>query len=218
MFTSLPDPGRRKRYSWRLAAFAVHVAFVAILLAAREKPIFVQPSSVALGNGSRNVSVLYFAPGDEAKARARTTDKEDAKLRVPVNKPKPKLKTKPMPQPVQLAVEAQPGAQPERAGVPSGSLYSGDWNGHDVRPAYPVIYPAPPVSRNELPDGFQGDVIVEVTIDRQGIVTDAKLVSGIRDEIDRKVMDTVQNWKFKPAMMDGRPIASKHDVRFHFPS
>jgi len=218
MFTSLPDPGRQKRFTWRAAAFGAHLALIFGLLATRETPIFVQPSSATLGNGAHNVSLLYFAPGDEANARPRTTDKNEAKLRVPVSKPRPKVKTRPMPQPVQVAKDAEAGQKPEQAGIPTGSMYAGAWTGHDVRPAYPVVYPNPPVSRFDLPDGFQGDVVVEVTIDRQGIVVDAKLLSGIRDEIDRKVVDTVQSWKFKPAMIDGRPIASKHDVRFHFPS
>jgi periplasmic protein TonB len=117
-----------------------------------------------------------------------------------------------------VAKDGEAGDKAERAGTPYGSLYSGPIDGHDIRPAYPVVYPNPPVSRFDFPDGFQGDVVVEVTIDRQGMVIDAKLLVGIRDEIDRKIVDTVQSWKFKPAMMDGRPIASKHDVRFHFPS
>jgi TonB family protein len=218
MFTGLADPGKRRRYRWRGAGFALHVLILAALWVARDKPIFVQPSSTALGNGSRNVTLLYFAPGDEAAARPRTAKQEEAHLRLPAPKPKPRLKTRPMPQPVQLAKDGDTGEKPERAGTPYGSLYAGDFTGHDVRPAYPVIYPSPPVSRDDLPVGFQGDVIVEVTIDPVGHVVDAKLLTGIGDAIDRKVVETVQNWKFNPAMVDGRPIASKHDVRFHFPS
>jgi len=217
MFSSISDPGKSKRYTWRGAAFAAHLAFVALLLVTREQPIFVQSSSTQLGHGARDISVLYFAPGDEADARPRTAKEEEAKLRVPV-KPKAKVKTKPMQKQQQLVKDAEAGEKAEKAGNEFGSLYSGPLDGHDVRPAYPVVYPNPPVSRDDLPDGFQGDVIVEVTIDRQGVVIDAKLLQGVRDEIDRKIVETVQGWKFKPAMMDGRAIASKHDVRFHFPS
>lgn len=218
LFTILGDPGKQKRYTWRGAALAAHVAFVGLLFVTREQPIFVQPSSTQLGNGLHNITPLYFAPGDEASARPRTAKEEEAKLRVPVAKPKPKLKTKPMQQPQQVAKDGEAGEKAERAGNPYGSLYTGPLDGHDVRPAYPVVYPNPPVSRDELPAGFQGDVIVEVTIDKMGIVIDAKLLTGIHESIDRKIINTVQSWKFKPAMMDGRPIASKHDVRFHFPS
>lgn len=213
MFSSLADPGRAKRYAWRGVALAAHISFVLVLFALRETPMFVQASSASRGNGARNVSLLYFAPGNDSNARPHTASKEDAKLRVAPKKQRPKVKSKPMEQPVHVAVDGNSGEKPERAGTPFGSLDYASMAGHDVRPAYPVVYPDPPVSRNDL----QGDVVVEVTIDRQGIVTDAKLVMGIRDEIDRKILDTVQNWKFKPAMMDGRPIASKHDVRFHFP-
>jgi TonB family protein len=218
MFTGLLDPGRPKRFAWRAAALAAHIALVGFLLLTRETPIFVQPSSTALGNGSHNITPLYFAPGDDSRARPHTANKEDAQLHAPPKKVRPQPKTRPMQQPEQVAMNGDAGDKPERAGTSVGSLYSGPMSGHDVRPAYPVVFPKPPVSRDDFPNGFQGDVIVEVTIDRQGIVVDAKLLSGVGDDVDRKVMATVQNWKFNPAMMDGRPIASKHDVRFHFPS
>jgi TonB family protein len=218
MFTPLADPGRQKRYSWRGAAFVAHAAFVLLLFAIRETPMFVQASSTALGSGAHNITLLTFAPGEDQTARPHTAKPEESKVLTLASKPKPKPKTRPMKQPVQVAKDGDAGEKPERAGTPYGSLYSGPIDGHDVRPAYPVVYPNPPVSRDDFPPGFQGDVVVEVTIDRQGVVIDAKLLAGIRDDVDRKIMETVQNWKFNPAMMDGRAIASKHDVRFHFPS
>src|SRR5690242_14307536 len=109
MFTILGDPGRTKRYTWRGAALAAHLAFVLVLLAAREQPIFVQPSSTQVGNGARNVTPLYFAAGDEASARPRTVKEEEAKLRVPVSKPKPKLKARPIQQPPQVAKDGEAG-------------------------------------------------------------------------------------------------------------
>jgi protein TonB len=104
------------------------------------------------------------------------------------------------------------------AGTPYGSLYEAMAQGHDVKPAIPFEFPSPDVSHAELPDGFSGDVIVEVTIDRDGTVTDMKLLKSIAPHIDQKVLAAVQRWKFRPAVMDGTPIASKHDVHFHFPS
>jgi protein TonB len=80
-----------------------------------------------------------------------------------------------------------------------------------------VVFPDPPVARSEFPEGFQGDVIVEVTIDKQGNVVSLRLLHGIGQGIDDKVMATLRNWRYKPAMMDGEPIAEKHDVHFHYP-
>jgi TonB family protein len=96
-------------------------------------------------------------------------------------------------------------------------LFAGPLDGHDVRPAYPIEFPNPPVSRADFPEGFQGDVIVEVTIDKLGNVIEMKLLHGVGRGIDEKVMATLRSWRYKPAMMDGEPVAEKHDVHFHYP-
>jgi protein TonB len=65
---------------------------------------------------------------------------------------------------------------------------------------------------------LEGDVVVEVTIDERGEVTAAKLLQGIGRGIEDKVIAVVRTWKFRPATEDGMPIASRQDVRFHYPS
>ena len=80
-------------------------------------------------------------------------------------------------------------------------------------------FPDPPISRAEISaEDIRGDVVVEVTIDAQGAVIDTKLLQSVGHGIDEKIVATLQGWRFHPAMIDGRPIASKHDVHFHFPA
>ena len=64
--------------------------------------------------------------------------------------------------------------------------------------------------------GNNGDVIVEITIDEQGNVVKTAVLKGIRNDLDQKVIATLQNWRFKPATQDGVPIPSQQDVHFHF--
>ena len=64
--------------------------------------------------------------------------------------------------------------------------------------------------------GNNGDVIVEITIDEQGNVVKTAVLKGIRNDLDQKVIATVQGWRFKPATQDGVPIPSQQDVHFHF--
>jgi TonB family protein len=104
-----------------------------------------------------------------------------------------------------------------RAGSPFGSQYDGITVGHEVKPALPVSGDRPSVSRSELPNGVQGDVIVEITIDVQGNVVQTKLLKTIGYGIDQKVLATLQTWHFTPAMQDGVAIPSQQDVYFHFP-
>jgi TonB family protein len=81
-----------------------------------------------------------------------------------------------------------------------------------------LIFPDPSIYPGQLPQGLQGDVIVEVTIDEHGTVTETKIVQSLQSDIDDKVIATLKNWHFKPASVDGVAISSRQDVHFHFPS
>jgi len=80
------------------------------------------------------------------------------------------------------------------------------------------VFPDPAVFPWQVPNGLTGDVIVEVTIDEQGAVTETKLLQSLKPDIDEKVVATVRNWRFRPATVDGVAISSRQDVHFHYPS
>ena len=79
--------------------------------------------------------------------------------------------------------------QTARGGSPFGHVPGSPLTGDEVVPAFPDVYPDPPVSRGDLPSGVQGDVIVEVTIDPQGNVVETKLLQGIGYGIEQKVLE-----------------------------
>jgi len=163
-------------------------------------PIFVTPSSVAWGQHGTSETLVYMAP-PQAELRAA---------------PK-KVLLKPKKKPQEKVEQAKNEVEPPRAGTPYGSLYQGPGSGRDARPALPLIFPDPSVYSWQL-GGLQGDVIVEVTIDEKGTVTETKVLQSLKDEIDHKVIATVRNWRFRPATVDGIAISSRQDVHFHFPS
>ena len=99
-----------------------------------------------------------------------------------------------------------------------GTVVDGPISGHEVHVAYPVVYPDPPVNRAELPRDLVGDVVIEVTIDSEGKVVETKIVQAIGHGIDEKIEATLRRWHYQPATLDGTPVASHHDVHFHFPS
>ena len=214
---SVVDPKNAPRARWSLKSSVVaHLALLAVLAFYRPAPIFVTPSSLAMGNGEKSSRVVYFAP----PGPINQLEPEDKKqLLEHALKAKPVRSRKPVATQQQANVGSKLDADNKdaRAGSEYGSLFNGAMDGHDVRPAYPIVFPNPPVSRADFPQGFQGDVIVEVTIDKLGNVIDMKLLQGVGREIDEKVMATLRSWRYKPAMMDGEPIAEKHDVHFHYP-
>lgn len=54
--------------------------------------------------------------------------------------------------------------------------------------------------------GVQGTVIVEAIIDEKGNVTDARVLRGLPLGLDRAAVEAILQWKFKPAMLNDRPV------------
>jgi TonB family protein len=77
-------------------------------------------------------------------------------------------------------------------------------------PLYPVRF------RNS---GIQGVVVLEVNISDKGIVTGSKVVKSLLPEaggLDDVAISTVKNWKFKPALLNKKPVNSKVTIPIPF--
>ncbi len=214
MLMQLDKPAGRRRELTFLFSLGLH-CLVLILLLHRAQPIFVAPSSVQRGNGLHSYGVVYLAQSSADRSKPAPVLPDRVRTLLPSLAATVQPKAPPTPTPV------PPGDSPDasaRAGNPFGSLATGPAAGQDVRPAYPTVFPDPPISRWDFPSGLQGDVIVEVTIDRFGSVVETRLLQGLRSDVDQKVIATVQHWRYHPAMVDGEPVASRNDVHFHYPA
>lgn len=78
------------------------------------------------------------------------------------------------------------------------------------------FFPRPKPDLSVMPSGSKGDVVLDITIDETGKISDLKLVKGIEHSIDETVIATVRQWTFNPANRDGQPIASEQEVHFHY--
>lgn len=197
-------------------SLAIHggLVMILVLFAGRSAPVMLTPSALMKGDRGKSMALVYFAPVNptpDAADVAQTSERH--KLQLPR---RAKLK-RPPERPVSDRDVIAKNESP-KMGLPEGSAYYGDTSGHDVRPALPIVSPDPPVARADLPQGLEGDVIVEITIDISGDVIGTRLLQGIGHGIEDKVIPVVQRWKFKPATLDGVPIASRQDVHFHYPS
>lgn len=201
-----------------LLSLAGHLALLLVLIH-RAAPTFVNPSDVDLGipHSSGSLSVVYLAPvGPEQKA----SSVEQPKLAL-----RAKLAPRPTPQKTEIKRKEAAAATSDdapletaRGGSPFGRVPGSPLTGDEVVPAFPDVFPDPPIARADLPAGVQGDVIVEVTIDPQGNVVETKLLQGMGYGVEQKVLQVLQRWHFHPAMRDGVTIASQHIVHFHYPS
>lgn len=187
---------RKSSNASRLVSFALHGAIIFALIS--RAPLFVKPSSVEWGNRGKSEEIVYLAETSEKQSSSH-------KLVLP-RKPKHQ-QPKPAPQPPEAL----------RAGSPNGSLFHGPGFGSEAQPALPLVFPDPVIYPWQVAN-LRGDVIVEVTIDTQGNVTDTRVLQSLKQEIDEKIVATLKGWHFKPATVDGVAIASRQDVHFHFPS
>jgi len=63
---------------------------------------------------------------------------------------------------------------------------------------------------------FSGDVYVSVIVDEQGRPTHVHVVRGVGMGLDEKAIEAVRQYKFKPAMLKGKPVKVAVDVNVVF--
>ncbi len=60
------------------------------------------------------------------------------------------------------------------------------------------------------------DVVLFVTLDAEGKVTDVKIAASGGPEFDEAAAQAVRKWSFSPATRNGKPFASRIKIPFHF--
>jgi TonB family protein len=77
----------------------------------------------------------------------------------------------------------------------------------------------PPILASEVPARFEQYVTVEVTIDVDGRVADARIVAGkVDSSIQQTLLSAIREFKYSPATRDGTPIPSQVDIVVHIPT
>jgi TonB family protein len=211
-----PAAERFRNHRAVAASLLTHLGLLAVILFHRRPPVELIPLSLANGSGTHSYRVIYAPPnGQDSPAEDKIMLAHSK--HTPHRRPKPSSQ-KPAPDHLQVPADAMAAEQNSRAGSALGTMIDGPIEGHEVHVAFPVVFPDPPVARSELPRDLKGDVIVEVTIDAQGNVVETRIVQAIGHGIDEKIVAALRQWRYQPATLDGVPVASKHDVYFHFPS
>ncbi|HUO34705.1 MAG TPA: TonB family protein [Candidatus Acidoferrum sp.] len=72
------------------------------------------------------------------------------------------------------------------------------------------VYPQPAVLMN-----VQGDVVIQATVDKQGAISQARVVSGPA-LLRQAALDAFRRWKYAPSTLDGQPIDANIVVTLHF--
>jgi protein TonB len=82
--------------------------------------------------------------------------------------------------------------------------------------AQPINSPQPEIPHDLQEDCFKSCCIARFLIKPDGAAK-VKLISGSgSDEIDDITLQTLRQWKFKPAMLDGKPVESTRRIKVEF--
>jgi TonB family protein len=87
--------------------------------------------------------------------------------------------------------------------------------GGPVRPPKKIADVRPAMPEDAARTGIRGIVIIEVTIDVDGTVKDARVLRSI-PMLDVAALDAVRQWRFEPTVIDGRalPVVMTVTVQF----
>jgi len=61
-----------------------------------------------------------------------------------------------------------------------------------------------------------GIVIIEAIIDRNGTVTDARVIKPLPMGLDQQALEAVKKWKFKPGTLNGQPVPVVYNLTVNF--
>lgn len=63
---------------------------------------------------------------------------------------------------------------------------------------------------------IQGVVILQTIIDKEGNITDVKVLKGLPMGLAEAAVDAVKQWKYKPATLNGKPVAVYFNLTVQF--
>lgn len=101
-----------------------------------------------------------------------------------------------------------------------GGPYLGQWSAGDPADegdVIPIVRIEPQVPREALLNGINGWVDVEFTITEDGSVEEVSVIAAEPRRIfNRNAIRAILRWKFKPRVVDGRPVKRRASQRIEF--
>ncbi|MGA2889132.1 MAG: energy transducer TonB [Terracidiphilus sp.] len=97
----------------------------------------------------------------------------------------------------------------------SHSLRGADWPPHSIpprnydQPPFVIHWASPEFSDQARREKFQGVVLVSVLINEEGMPADPRVERSIGHGLDENALKSILQCRFKPAMKDGKPVATR---------
>jgi TonB family protein len=88
--------------------------------------------------------------------------------------------------------------------------------GGDVTGPIPIYEPEPVYSAEAKKAKFMGIVTVGIIVDKNGMPQNVHVTRGVGMGLDEKAVEAVKQYKFKPAMENGKPVAVYMNIEVNF--
>jgi TonB family protein len=88
--------------------------------------------------------------------------------------------------------------------------------GHGVSAPRATYMPDPEFSEKARQAGYEGVCVLELVVDAEGMPQKIRVTHAAGLGLDEKAMEAVRQWRFKPGMKDGEPVAVQINVETSF--
>ncbi|NJL26674.1 MAG: energy transducer TonB [Thermoanaerobaculia bacterium] len=88
--------------------------------------------------------------------------------------------------------------------------------GGDVKAPEKIFEPQPQYTEIARKARIQGVVIVQAIIDKEGNVTNVKVLKGLPMGLSEEAVKAIKSWKFKPATLNGKPVDVYYNLTVNF--
>jgi TonB family protein len=210
---SSQHPPAHRRIPAAIVSLACHAVAVALLLAGATRATLKEPdpsklccvAALQVAGGSQSVRL----PLPEAPAASHSA--KHPPVQEPVTRPASPPRER---SPARASGTNAAAARPLDLGT--NSVAGNGSDAQNTTPAFPIFYPNPAVHDRSLLPASERQVVVDVQLTAGGEVVGENLVKGIGNALDRMAIDIVKTWRFQPATVNGKPVASEAEVIFSF--
>lgn len=206
--------GRRAIRLGLAAALAIHLAVLFLVIPEGTPPL-------VAASGPPKVYRVMPVRFEQPKTRAQPAipDPPTAR-RVPVPDPTPQD-----PEPVRREDAVRDPAEMPQVGAddltvvpdapPGVGMEVMDIAG-DIKPPVRVFAPDPVYPEAARQARVEGVVVLQAVIDTLGRVVNLRVLKGLPSGLSEAATDAVAQWRFKPATLEGRPVAVRYLVTVSF--
>jgi TonB family protein len=80
----------------------------------------------------------------------------------------------------------------------------------------PIVTPEAEFSDEARRNKYQGICMISIIVDARGYPQSPRVIHSLGEGLDEKALEAVLKYRFKPAMKDGKPVASMISVAVNF--